>query len=152
MPYLDFSLEYPPLAAGLFWLAGVLPGPYEVGFSILMLVCLCATVLGVVALARALGLDQRRQALAAGAVAVSPLLLGNLVETRFDLALAALCVDALGGGLGALAPGLGPPGRGHAAQAGAARADPRDGPVAAPPRGLRPAGAGLARASPWWSP
>ena len=89
-PYLDFSLEYPPLAAGLFWLAGVLPGQYEVGFSILMLICLCATALGVLALARTLGLDQRRQALAAGAVAVSPLLLGNLVETRFDLALAAL--------------------------------------------------------------
>ncbi len=89
-PYLDFSLEYPPLAAGLFWLAGALPGQYEVGFSILMLICLCATALGVLALARTLGLDQRRQALAAGAVAVSPLLLGNLVETRFDLALAAL--------------------------------------------------------------
>ena len=55
-----------------------------------MLICLCATALGVLALARTLGLDQRRQALAAGAVAVSPLLLGNLVETRFDLALAAL--------------------------------------------------------------
>ena len=26
VPYADFSLEYPPLAAGLFWLAGVLPG------------------------------------------------------------------------------------------------------------------------------
>ena len=27
IPYADFSLEYPPLAAGLFWLAGVLPAP-----------------------------------------------------------------------------------------------------------------------------
>ena len=31
VPYADFSLEYPPLAAGLFWLAGALPGQYEVG-------------------------------------------------------------------------------------------------------------------------
>ena len=90
VPYADFSLEYPPLAAGLFWLAGVIPGPYAAGFSALMLICLCATALGVLALARTLGLDQRRQLLASAAVAASPLLLGNLLETRFDLALAAL--------------------------------------------------------------
>lgn len=89
VPYADFDLEYPPLAAALFWLAGALPGSYAGAFSALMLVALCATVLGVIALARALGFDQRRQVLAAGAVAVSPLLLGNLVETRYDMALAA---------------------------------------------------------------
>lgn len=90
LPYRDFALEYPPLAAGLFLLAGALPGAYEPAFSALMLACLVATALGVLALARALGFDRRRQALAAGAVAVSPLLIGNLVETRYDLALAAL--------------------------------------------------------------
>jgi Glycosyltransferase family 87 len=68
----------------------VIPGPYAAGFSALMLVCLCATALGVLALARTLGLDQRRQLLASAAVAASPLLLGNLLETRYDLALAAL--------------------------------------------------------------
>lgn len=90
VPYADFSLEYPPFAAVLFWLAGALPGPYGVTFSILMLLCLCATVVGVVEIARTLGMDQRRQAVAGGLVAVSPLMIGNLVETRFDLALAAL--------------------------------------------------------------
>ncbi len=55
-----------------------------------MLACLCATALAVLALARTLGFDRRRQVLASGAVAVSPLLLGDLVQTRFDLALAAL--------------------------------------------------------------
>ncbi len=90
VPYADFSLEYPPLAGGLFWLAGALPGPYGVTFSILMMLCLCATVVGVVFLARAIGLDGRRQTVAAALVAVSPLLIGNLVETRFDMALAAL--------------------------------------------------------------
>ena len=44
VPYADFTLEYPPLAAGLFWFAGVLPGPYGVTFSILMLLALCATI------------------------------------------------------------------------------------------------------------
>jgi hypothetical protein len=95
IPYADFSLEYPPLAGGLFWLAGVLPGPYGVTFSILMLGALCATVLGVIALARASGLDVRRQTAAAVLTAVSPLMIGNLVETRFDLALAALVVWTL---------------------------------------------------------
>lgn len=95
IPYSDFSLEYPPLAAGLFWLAGALPGPYGVTFSILMLAALCATVLGVIALARALGMDQRRQTVAGMLVAISPLMIGNLVETRFDLALSALIVWTL---------------------------------------------------------
>jgi len=95
VPYSDFSLEYPPLAGGLFWLAGALPGPYGVTFSILMLGALCATVLGVIALARALGMDERRQTVAGCLVAVSPLLIGNLVETRFDLALSALVVWTL---------------------------------------------------------
>ena len=95
IPYVDFSLEYPPLAAALFWLAGALPGPYGVTFSILMLACLCATVLGVIALARAIGMDVRRQTAAGLLVAVSPLMIGNLVETRFDLALAALVVWTL---------------------------------------------------------
>jgi hypothetical protein len=95
VPYRDFGLEYPPLAAGLFWLAGAIPGGYEYGFHGLMLIALCATVLGVIALARAIGLDGRRQALAGVAVAVSPLLIGNLVETRFDLALAATIVWTL---------------------------------------------------------
>ena len=95
VPYADFNLEYPPLAAALFWLAGALPGPYGVTFSILMLACLCAIVLGVIALARAIGLDVRRQTAAAVLVAVSPLMIGNLVETRFDLALSALVVWTL---------------------------------------------------------
>lgn len=90
IPYADFPLEYPPLAAGLFWLPGALPGAYGTVFSALMLACLCATVLGVLALARALELNRRRQVLAAAATAISPLLIGNLVETRFDMALAAL--------------------------------------------------------------
>jgi hypothetical protein len=95
IPYADFTLEYPPLAGALFWLAGVLPGPYGVTFSILMLLALCATVLGVIAIARALGMDERRQTAAGVLVALSPLMIGNLVETRFDLALAALLVWTL---------------------------------------------------------
>ena len=149
VPYADFSFEYPPLAAGLFWLAGVLPGPYGVTFSILMCSCLCATVVGVVFLARAIGLDGRRQTVAAVLVAVSPLLIGNLVETRFDLALAAIAgVDAVGGRHRALAPGVGAARRGHAARSCAPGADPRADAVAGAPR-HRARAPGPARSRRW---
>lgn len=90
LPYRDFALEYPPLAAALFWFAGVLPVPYAMGFSFLMLVALVLTVIPVTLTARALGLGLARQVAAGGIVALSPLLLGGLLETRFDLVLAAL--------------------------------------------------------------
>lgn len=89
IPYRDFTLEYPPLAGLLFWLAGILPGGYAAAFSGLMLACLIATALAGVAIARALSLSQTRQAAVGGVVAISPLLLGGLIETRYDLALAA---------------------------------------------------------------
>lgn len=95
VPYADFHLEYPPLAAGVFWLAGVVPGQYESAFGILMLAFLCATVVGVIELARAIGLDRRRQAIAGALVALSPLMIGDIAETRFDMALAALVVWTL---------------------------------------------------------
>lgn len=95
VPYRDFTVEYPPLATGLFGLTGLIPGPFAVVFSILMLGCLIATLLGVHALAGAIGLSGRRRLAAGLAVAISPLLIGHLVETRFDLLLAALVVWAL---------------------------------------------------------
>ncbi len=90
LPYLDFSLEYPPGAAAIFWAAGVLPGDYDVAFSFLMMVALVLTVIPVTLTARALGLSVARQAAAGGITACIPLLLGGLVSTRFDLVLAAL--------------------------------------------------------------
>jgi hypothetical protein len=89
VPYRDFDLEYPPLAAAIFWLAGVLPGSYSVGFSALMLGCLIATALSVVATARAMDTTPLRRLGAGVAVAISPLLLGGMVQTRYDLALTA---------------------------------------------------------------
>jgi uncharacterized membrane protein len=90
LPYADFSLEYPPLAAALFWAAGVLPASYGVAFSGLMMVALVLTVVPVTLTARALGLSVARQAAAGGITAFIPVLLGTLVGTRFDLVLAAL--------------------------------------------------------------
>jgi hypothetical protein len=90
VPYRDFDLEYPPLAAALFAVPELLPWSYGTTFSALMLVALVATVLGVVATAREIGLSVQRQLAAGVAVALSPLALGLLVETRFDLVVAAL--------------------------------------------------------------
>ena len=90
LPYRDFSLEYPPLAAALFWFAGVLPASYSTAFSFLMMLCLVLTVVPVTLTARALGLSPARQAVAGLITACIPLLLGGLVETRFDLLAAAL--------------------------------------------------------------
>lgn len=90
VPFVDFRLEYPPLAAGLFWLAGVLPGSYALGFSLLMLAGLLATLAGVVACVRALGLGDPAVWCASALVGLSPWLMGPIVQTRYDLAVAAL--------------------------------------------------------------
>lgn len=90
VPYRDFDIEYPPLSTGLFWLVGRMPGSYQLAFSMTMLACLVATSLAGLVAARRLGLSPARQALAAGVVALTPLLLGTLVQTRYDLVLSAL--------------------------------------------------------------
>lgn len=89
VPYRDFDFEYPPLAAGVMALARIVPVPYATGFSLLMAAALCATALGVLATARALGMSPVRQAAAGGVAALTPLLLGDIVATRFDMAVAA---------------------------------------------------------------
>jgi Glycosyltransferase family 87 len=89
-PYADFRLEYPPLAAGLFVLAGIVPGGYALGFSLVMLGCLLATLAGTYGTARALGLDRRSTGLALALIALAPIMLGPLMQTRYDLAVAAL--------------------------------------------------------------
>ena len=90
VPYRDFEFEYPPLAALLITVARLLPLSFATAFSLMMLIALCAAALGVVATARALGMSPRRQLAAGAVVAVLPLLLGDFVATRFDLAVAAL--------------------------------------------------------------
>ena len=102
------------------------PGPTGSTFSVLMCSALCATVArrrsrwpapsGSTGAAR-----RSPRAL----VAVSPLLIGNLVETRFDLVLAAILVWTLwAAATERWRLGVGPPRGGHAAQARAAGADP----------------------------
>lgn len=90
LAYRDVRIEYPPGATGLFTLVWWIPGNYRAAFAGLMLVCLCVCLVGVVQTARALGYSPLRQAIAGGIVALSPLLLGSLVQARFDLVVAAV--------------------------------------------------------------
>ncbi len=90
VPYRDFDIEYPPLSTGLFWLVGRIPGDYQLAFSMTMLACLVATALAALVAGRRLGLPPARQALAVAVVALTPVLLGTLVQTRYDLVLSAL--------------------------------------------------------------
>jgi hypothetical protein len=88
VPYRDFALEYPPGALPAFVLptyagAPTVPSSYAHWFSVLMLLC------GLGGLAFVLLSRPPRRAVVF--VALSPLLVGYLIETRFDL-WPALCV------------------------------------------------------------
>ncbi len=90
IPYRDFDLEYPPLAALLLSAADVPGLRYGFVFSALMLVSLLVVIVAVDGIARRLELGRGRRMAALAAVALSPLALGGLMETRYDLVLAAV--------------------------------------------------------------
>jgi uncharacterized membrane protein len=98
-PYRDFRLEYPPGALPAF----VLPSlghegdrdAYDRWFDRLMALCGAVAIAGVALVLRALGADVARTCAALGLVAISPLLVGSVVLSRFDLWPACLAVLAL---------------------------------------------------------
>ena len=87
VPYRDFAVEYPPAALPVFRLPVEGGGAYDAKFEGLMAALGVATVLLVAAVATSWW--------APFFVAVSPLLLGSVVLSRFDLWPAALTVAAL---------------------------------------------------------
>jgi hypothetical protein len=113
LPYRDFAFEYPPLAAPLIALPGLLgtgEESFRWAFAIWTLAGGAAMVLLCGALARATGGNPRRALFAA---ALLPLLCGALVRTHFDVfpvaillgGLLLLCLDRPRAGLAVL--GLG---------------------------------------------
>ncbi len=88
VPYRDVDVEYPPLAVLVIWLADHLPGSLAGGFSLVMLVASWLAAVGGAAAAMALGLTRRRLVVGS-ALALLPVLLGDLVQTRFDLTVTA---------------------------------------------------------------
>ena len=99
LPYRDFRLEYPPGALPMF----VLPSlghegdraAYDRWFDRLMALCGCLAILGVALVLRTLDAGVARTSGALGLVAISPLLVGSVVLSRFDLWPASLAVLAL---------------------------------------------------------
>jgi hypothetical protein len=99
VPYRDFRLEYPPGALPVF----VLPSlghegdreAYDRWFDRLMALCGCVAIVGAALVLRALGAGVVRTAAALGFIAISPLLVGSVVLSRFDLWPASLAVLAL---------------------------------------------------------
>jgi hypothetical protein len=96
VPYRDFDLEYPPAALPVFLLPALGPADdYEALFQTLMLLCGSAMVaLVAVALARA-GATTVELGAGVALTALAPLLLGQVILTRFDLWPAALVTAAL---------------------------------------------------------
>jgi hypothetical protein len=101
VPYDDFSVEYPPAALPVFALPSVIVSrgasldDYDRAFGFLMAICGAAAIALV---AYALVRDRAgpaRVAVACAFVALSPLALGSVVLTRFDLWPAALVAGAL---------------------------------------------------------
>jgi hypothetical protein len=95
LPYRDIAFEYPPLAAPLIALPGLLgtgEESFRWAFAIWTLVGAAAVVLLCGALARATGGDARRAMLAA---ALMPFLCGAMVRTHFDVFPVAILLGGL---------------------------------------------------------
>ena len=89
VPYRDFTFEYPPLAAAVFYLPYALGGAISYAQVFLVLMALCAGALGacIALIARALGRRPLRPVL----ITLALLTIGSpVLAWRFDLAVAAL--------------------------------------------------------------
>jgi uncharacterized membrane protein len=105
VPYRDFAVEYPPGALPVFLVPALADSDFRVVFEWLMALCGCGVVVAVALAGRRLGFGFGTLAF----VALSPLAIGSVILTRFDLwpamfasfALAALVHDRyrLGHGL-----------------------------------------------------
>jgi Glycosyltransferase family 87 len=98
VPYRDFDVEYPPGALPTFVLPAI-GSPsvhgYRTRFDLLMLVCGIGAVAAAAAALGVLGAGSVRLLWALPFIGVTPLLLGPVVLTRYDLWPAALTVAAL---------------------------------------------------------
>jgi uncharacterized membrane protein len=100
VPYRDFPVEYPPAALAVFVLPALgaetrSSAAYRERFEWVLLTCGAAAIAFMAAVLSALGAGGQRVAAALGFAALTPLALGSVVLTRFDLWPAALAVAAL---------------------------------------------------------
>ncbi|HTO25088.1 MAG TPA: glycosyltransferase 87 family protein [Gaiellaceae bacterium] len=113
VPYRDFPLEYPPAALVAFLAPAALPWSYGTSFAVVMFLSGVACLVAAALVLDAVDAEPGRVWFALGFVAIAPLALGALFDTRFDLWPAALAVGALAAvlrrraGVGGVLLGLG---------------------------------------------
>ena len=95
VPYRDFRFEYPPAALPAMLLPGYMSWSYATSFAVLMGVCGAGCIAAGASALRAAGAGTERIWVALLALGVSPLVLGSLFDTRFDLWPTLLAVAAL---------------------------------------------------------
>jgi uncharacterized membrane protein len=95
VPYRDFTVEYPPAALPAFVLPTFMPWSYATSFAVLMFVCGIGCLIAASVVLDSIDADAAHVVLALGLVAVAPLVLGALFDTRFDLWPVALTLAAL---------------------------------------------------------
>ena len=95
VPYRDFAVEYPPAALPAFLLPAHLPWSYATSFAVLMGACGVGCLAAAAAALQAVGADPVRTTAALLLIGVSPLVLGSLFDTRFDLWPAFLALASL---------------------------------------------------------
>ena len=98
VPYRDFSFEYPPAALPPMLLPKYMSWSYATSFAVLMGVCGAGCIAAAASALRAVGAWPARTWVALLTIGVSPLVVGSLFDTRFDLWPTLLAV----GGLAAL--------------------------------------------------
>jgi uncharacterized membrane protein len=86
IPYRDFSDEYPPLAQPVFLLARIAgPAHYALAFKSLMALCGLGALACAMVTLRAIRAGLTHTVVAAGVIAVAPLLVGPLFLNAYDL-------------------------------------------------------------------
>jgi len=95
VPYRDFPFEYPPGALPAELLPAYFPWSYATSFAVLMGACGAACIAAAASALRAVDAGAGRTWAGLLAIGVSPLVLGSLFDTRFDLWPTLLAVGAL---------------------------------------------------------
>ncbi len=95
VPYRDFSFDYPPVALPALLLPAYMSWSYATSFAVFMGVCGAGCIAAAASALRAVGAGTERTWAALLAIGVSPLVLGSLFDTRFDLWPTLLAVGAL---------------------------------------------------------
>ena len=94
VPYRDFRLEYPPAALAVFLVPAYMSWSYATSFAVVMGVCGAGCLAAAAAALRAVDAGTGRTWAALLTIGVSPLVLGSLFDTRFDLWPTLLAVGA----------------------------------------------------------